>query len=136
MKKHIFTVMGPKMLQYGVALIVVGMSLSMLAGCNQPLKDNEILHSTMFFWPIFDIERWEWENPKDETRVKREVGDAAFWLSTWEKEEHFDRDDFPIYRKEHSAFFPLWSTEVEESEDFINKKGNILIFPYNSQQKK
>jgi len=129
-------IIGPKVMRCGLVLIVIGLGFTILTGCEQPLKENETLHMTMFIWPFLDVERWKGINPEDGTSWKKERGDAICWLSTWEKEQRFDKDGFPIYRKERSTFLPLWSTQIEESEAFINKKGSVLVFPYDSRQRK
>jgi hypothetical protein len=136
MKKFGFAVIGPKITPGFLLLIIATLSFTIFTGCEQPLKENETFHKVATAWPIFDLERWEGVNPEDNSTWKKEKGDAIFWLSTWEKEERYDKDDFRIYRKERNSFFPLWSTEIEESDDFRNNKGSVLIFPYESRRRK
>jgi len=135
MKKVNNLVIGPYVGRFLIPLILVGIGLSFSVGCEQPLRENETYHKKAVAWPLFDVEKWEGINPEDGTRWKREVGDMLI-LATWETEERFDKDDFRIYRKEKSGFFPLWFTEIEESEAFVNKKGSVLIYPYESKRLK
>ncbi|MCP4709000.1 MAG: hypothetical protein GY869_10270 [Planctomycetes bacterium] len=135
MKKLFGMVMGPKQERVLIPLILVGIILGLSLGCEQPLRENETYHKKAVAWPLFDVEKWEGINPEDGTRWKREVGDLLI-LATWEKEERFDKDNFRIYRREKGGFFPLWFSEIEESEEFLNKKGSVLIYPYESKRLK
>ena len=135
MKKAVDKVIGYLGGRSVILLILVGIALGFSSGCEQPLRENETYHKKAIAWPMFDVEKWEGINPEDGTSWKKEVGDILI-LATWEKQERFDKDNFRIYRKEKSGFFPLWFSEVEESEGFINKKGSVLIYPYESRRLK
>lgn len=110
-------------------------ALAVLAGCEQPLAEGETYHKKTIAWPLFDVERSEGVTDQN-VHWKKETGDAVVWLASWEKEERFDNEGFRVYRKERSTFIPLWNAEVEESEEFKSRKGNVLVFPYESYRKK
>jgi hypothetical protein len=120
---------------YGLILLVVGLVFAVLAGCDQPLGPNETYHKLTTAWPIFDLEKSEGID-ENGIRWKKEKGDAICWLSSWEKEHRFDKDNFLVYRKERNTFFPLYTAEIEESEEFIHKWGSVLLYPYRSKRLK
>ena len=134
MKRNVF--MGPKMFRCLLMLMMAGLGFTVLAGCEQPLKENETLHEIMIVPPLFNVEKREGINPEDGSTWMREKGDMIFWLGSWEKEEKYDRDGFRIYRKERNTFFPIYNQEIEENEEFKNEKGSVLIWPYESRRKK
>ena len=104
-------------------------------GCEQPLAEGQTYHKLHVAWPLFDVEKWEGVN-EDGSTWKKERGDAICWLATWEKDRTYDKNGFQTYFKERSGFFPLYSTEKEESEEFVSKKGMVLFSPYESYRKK
>ena len=122
-----------------VATIALASGLAALAlasvGCEQPLAEGQTYHKLHAAWPLFDVEKWEGVN-EDGTTWKKERGDACCWLATWEKEKKYDKNGFQIYSKERSGFFPLFSNEKEESEEFTLKNGMFLFSPYESYRKK
>ena len=120
---------------YAGILALAAVALAVMAGCEQPKRPGETYHKLATAWPIFDLEKWEGEEP-DGTKWEREKGDAICWLSTWEKEKRYDKDGYLIYTKENNSFFPLYSTKFEESPEFIHKEGTVLIFPYISHRVK
>ena len=113
--------------------LAVVMAVACLAGCEQPTVPGETYHKVSNAWPLFTFEKSEGIQD-DGTKWKKEKGDAVFWLSTWDKEKRYDKDGFLIYRKEKSGFFPLWVTEIEESQEFRTKQGSVLILPYKSHR--
>jgi hypothetical protein len=117
------------------SLILAGLALFVLAGCQQPLQPGETYHKLTVVWPIFDVEKSE---GIDENGLKwqKEKGDACCWLATWEKEYKYDKDGFRVYRKEKDGFFPIYSNQIEETEEFRSKQGAILLFPYQSYRVK
>jgi len=120
---------------YGLTLLTVVLVWAIGAGCDQPLGPNETYHRLSTAWPIFDVEKSEGID-ENGIRWKKEKGDAVCWLATWEKEQKFDKENFLVYRKERNTFFPLYSTEIEETEEFIHKWGSVLIYPYRSNRLK
>ncbi|MBN2375760.1 MAG: hypothetical protein JXD22_05140 [Sedimentisphaerales bacterium] len=116
-----------------LTFLAVVFAFSLLTGCEQPLEPGMTYHKLSSAWPIFDLEKWEGVEEGGIT-WKREKGDACCWLATWENNERFDKEGFRIYRKEKSGFFPIYATEVEETEKFINKQGSVLFYPYKSQR--
>ena len=121
--------------RYALLLILPALALSSMAGCEQQQKEGQVYHKLSSAWPLFDIEKWEGADP-DGSHWKKEKGDALCWLAIWEKEEKYDKDNFRIYRKKKSSFFPLFSAEVEETPDFKKRWGSILFYPYHSERKK
>ena len=117
------------------AALTILAALTVLTGCEQPLAEGETYHKKTIAWPLFDIERSEGVTEQN-IHWKKEKGDAIAWLSSWEKEEHRDKKGFVVYRKERSTFFPLWSTEIEETEEYQRKWGSVLMYPYRSDRKK
>ena len=120
---------------YAGILALSAVALTLTAGCEQPQMPGETYHKLATAWPIFDLEKWEGEEP-DGTRWEKEKGDAVCWLATWEKEKRYDKDGYLIYEKEKNGFFPLYSTKFEESPEFVHKEGTILLFPYISHRTK
>ena len=120
-------------ISYGIVFLAGAVVFSVLAGCDQPLGPGETYHRLTSAWPIFDLEKSEGVG-ENGIRWKKEKGDAVCWLASWEKEQRFDKDNFLIYRKERNTFFPFYSTEVEESEEFIHKWGTVLFYPYRSKR--
>ena len=115
---------------------VVCGSLAVLAGCEQSLAPGVTYHKVTALNPIFYVEKLEGVDD-DGTKWKTEKGDAVCWLNTWEKEHRYDKEGFLIYRKERdSSLWGLFSEEVEETEEFKTKRGNFLIWPYQSRRLK
>ncbi len=136
MKKHKLSISPAGSARYAVALVTVVFALTFLDGCEQPLGPGMTYHTVTNLWPIFDVEKSEGIDD-DGTRWKKEKGDAVCWLSTWEKEEKRDKEGFLIYSlKKESSFLGLFSSEVEETEKYRNKKGNVLFWPYQSRRRK
>jgi len=104
-------------------------------GCQQPLQPGETYHKLSTAWPLFDLEKWRGEM-EDGTTYEKEKGDAACWLSTWEKEKRYDRDGRLIYYKKRSGFFPFFDHLEEETDEFTYKEGRILLSPYVTRRKK
>ena len=120
---------------YGWILVSAALALAVSAGCEQP-QPGETYHKLVTAWPVFDLEKWEGEEP-DGATWEKEKGDAICWLSTWEKEKRYDKDGYLTHKKENSGFFPLYSTKFEETPEFIHKEGTVLlIFPYISHRSK
>ena len=115
--------------------VVIVCAAVMLCGCHQ-MQPGETSHKVTTAWPLFDVEKSSGINPEDGSRWEKEKGDACCWLSTWDKEKRYDKDNFLIYRKEKSGFFPIWSAEVEETKEFKKRSGAVLIFPYQSYMTK
>ncbi len=117
------------------SLILAGLALLVFSGCQQPLRPGETYHKLTVAWPFFDVEKSE---GIDENGIKwvKEKGDAVCWLATWDNEKRYDKDNFLVYRKEKGAFFPFYSNEIEESEEFRSKQGAVLVFPYKSYRVK
>ncbi|MBN1845191.1 MAG: hypothetical protein JW810_05875 [Sedimentisphaerales bacterium] len=112
------------------------LGLFLLVGCEQPLGEGITYHKTSTLWPIFDVEKIEGVQ-EDGTHWKQEKGDAVAWMMTWEKEERYDKDNFLIYEKKNDAFlWGLFSSKLEETEQFRHKKGNVLFWPYDSRRVK
>lgn len=104
-------------------------------GCQETPLPGETYRKKASAWPLFEFEKTAGTNP-DGTTWEKEKGNAAFWLSTWEKERTYDQDGVLIYRKEKSGFFPFNSDEIEETPEFRRHTGAILLFPFESYQKK
>lgn len=104
-------------------------------GCQETPLPGETYRKKAIAWPLFDFEKTAGINP-DGTKWEKEKGDAICWLSTWEKERTYDQDGTLISRKERDGFFPLWSTEIEETQEFRHRKGAVLLFPHESYRKK
>ena len=104
-------------------------------GCQETPLPGETYRKKAIAWPLFDFEKTAGINP-DGTRWEKEKGNAVCWLSTWEKQRTYDQDGTLISRKERDGFFPLWSTEIEETPDFRHRKGAVLLFPHESYRKK
>ncbi len=120
---------------FAKSMILTGLSIFVFSGCQQPLLPGETYHKLTVAWPIFDVEKSE---GVDENGIKwvKEKGDAICWLATWDKERRYDKDNFLVYRKEKDGFFPIYSNEIEESEEFRSKQGAVLVFPYKSYRVK
>jgi hypothetical protein len=105
-----------------------------LAGCEQPLKQGETYHKVSVAWPIFDVEKSEGVS-QDGVHWKKETGDAACWLSSWEKIQKFDKEDNQIYRKERKTFIPFYNAEMEKNQQGTKTWGSVLFYPYSSYNK-
>lgn len=116
-----------------VLVLATSGSLVLLAGCEQPMMPGETYHKVSAAWPLFDLEKSEGIDDEG-NKWQKEKGDAICWLINWEKERKYDKDGFLVYRKEHSEFFPISLTEVEEDKEFKTKQGRVLIFPYYSRR--
>ena len=118
-----------------ILFLLVTLSLLFSPGCQLEPKQGETYRKIAVAWPLFDYEitRGVYE---DGSTWEKEKGDACFWLSTWKKEKRYDKDGFLIYRKERNTFFPLFTDEEEENEEFREHKGAVLIFPFYSRQNK
>ena len=73
---------------------------------------------------------------EDGTTYEKEKGDAACWLSTWEKEKRYNQDGRLIYYRKRTGFFPLFDHLEEETDEFTYKEGRILLSPYVTRRKK
>jgi len=104
-------------------------------GCQQAPQAGETYRKIAVAWPLFDFKNTKGVK-EDGTTWEKEKGDACFWLSIWEKERGYDKDGFLIYRKEKSGFFPFYIDELEESKEFREHKGMVLLFPFYSRQVK
>ena len=111
--------------------VLAGLMAIAITGCHQPAP-GETDYTFVPAWPIFDLEKSRGIDPDDGTMWEKEKGDACCWLATWEKERKYDKDNFLIYRKEKSGFFPIFSTEVEENKEVRKKKGIVFIWPHES----
>ncbi len=118
-----------------LTLILACLGAVLVGGCEQPNQKQETYNKKIVAWPLFDLEKTEGVN-EDGTTWRKEKGDQICWLITWEKEKTYDKDGFVIYRKEKSAFFPLYSDEEEESAEFRIHKGMVLVFPFYSKRDK
>ena len=107
--------------------------LALTAGCEQPLPPGQTYHKEVILWPIFDVK--EWEGTDAGTRWIKEEGDVCI-LGAWKKEKRYDDEGFLVYNREESIFFPLYSTQIEETEEFEHKKGSVLLWPYESYRDK
>ena len=105
-------------------------------GCEQTPLPGETYRKVAIAWPIFDLEKTAGVS-EDGGKWEKEKGDACVWLSTWEKEKRYDKDGFLIYSKEKDAFFPIYWSEIEENEQFRERKSaTFYIFPYYSRKAK
>jgi hypothetical protein len=119
-----------------VMLFLAIVALTCFLGCEQELGPGITYHKKIVLFPIFDVEKIEGTD-QDGTRWKTEKGDAVAFLSAWEKEERYDKDNFLIYSKKKDAvLWGLFSSDEEETEEFRNKKGNILFWPHESKRLK
>ena len=134
MKMRIFDLQSNRVLGGGVMLGLLAVMVVALAGCEQKLQPGETYHKLSVAWPIFDVEKSEGVG-QDGVHWKKEKGDAAFWLATWEKLQKFDKEDDVVYRKERKTFIPLYNAEVEESPQFKKTWGSVLFYPYSSYDK-
>lgn len=110
-------------------------SLIWVIGCQEAPLPGETYRKKISAWPIFEFEKTAGINA-DGTTWEKEKGNAVCWLSTWERERTYDQDGVLIYRKEKSGFFPINSDEIEETTEFRLHKGAVLLFPFESYQKK
>lgn len=118
----------------GVLLVLSAVALVALAGCERKLEPGETYHKQAVAWPIFDVEKTE--GIEDGLQWKREKGDAAFWLASWNRLHKFNKSGSEVYRKERKTFIPFYSVNVEESDQFKKTWGIILLYPYNSYRTK
>ena len=119
-----------------VMLFLAIFTLTCFLGCEQPLGPGITYHKKVVLFPIFDVEKIEGTD-EDGTRWKTEKGDAVAAISIWEKEERYDKDNFLIYsKKKDVVLWGLFSSDEEETEEFRNKKGNILFWPHESKRLK
>ena len=116
-----------------VAAVAATITLFLAGGCEQPPAPGETYHKKVVLWPIVDNERWE--GVEDGQRWMKEKGDAVL-LAYWDKEKRYDSKGDLTYRCESSLFFPLYSTKVEETQEYIEKEGSVLLWPYKSRQDK
>ena len=116
-------------------LMTASLPLTFSSGCQQTPLPGETYRKIAVAWPIFDFEITKGISD-DGSTWEKEKGDACCWLSTWEKEKRYDKNNFLIYSKEKSAFFPIFFDEIEESKEFREHKGAVLIFPFYSRKVK
>ena len=120
---------------YGMLFLAI-FALTSFFGCEQPLGPGVTYHKKIVLFPIFDVEKIEGTD-QDGTRWKKEKGDAVAFISIWEKEERYDKDNSLIYSKKKDAvLWGLFTSESEEDQKIENKKGNILIWPHESKRLK
>ncbi|GEM_PF-1099069 len=111
-------------------------ALTCFLGCEQPLGPGITYHKKTVLFPIFDVEKIEGTDP-DGTRWMKEKGDACAAVVIWEKEDRYDKDNFPVYKKRKDiVLWGLIASDEEETDEFRNKKSNILIWPHESKRLK
>ncbi len=118
----------------GSGMILGLLAVMVVAGCQPGLQPGETSHKLSVAWPIFDVEKSEGISA-DGVHWKKEKGDAAFCLSSWERVQKFDKEDNLVYRKERKTFIPLYNAEMEESQQGTKTWGSVLLYPYTSYDK-
>jgi hypothetical protein len=104
------------------------------AGCQETPLAGETYRKTGNAWPLFAFENTEGIND-NKTTWRKEKGEICL-IGTWEKAERRDKDGFLIHRKNKSGIFPLYMDELEESKEFRDHKGSIIVFPFHSRRTK
>ena len=134
MKMRNFDLRSSRVLGSGMIRGLLAVMVVAIAGCQPGLQPGETSHKLSVAWPIFDVEKSEGISA-DGVHWKKEKGDAAFCLSSWEKLQKFDKEDNLVYRKERKTFIPLYDAEVEDNPQFTKTWGSVLLFPYQSYEK-
>ncbi len=113
MKMRNFDLRSSRVLGSGMIRGLLAVMVVAIAGCQPGLQPGETSHKLSVAWPIFDVEKSEGISA-DGVHWKKEKGDAAFCLSSWEKLQKFDKEDNLVYRKDarHSSLFMMqkWRT--------------------------
>ncbi len=121
-----------------ITFLLLALGAAVLAtavGCARTPLPGETSYKKSVAWPIFDVEKIEGVD-KNGTKWIKEKGDACCFLATWSKQYKYDKDHFLIYSKTHSAFFPFYSDDKEETPTFKEHNASVLFFPYQSRQLK
>ena len=129
--KNVFSLQ--QLLKFAPALLL-GVFLLFSGGCQQTPRAGETYRKGVFIWPIYVVEKSAGQTD-DGSRWDKEKG-TILLLGFWEKEKRYDKNDFLNFRKETSTFIPFYSDQEEETKEFREHKGSILLFPYYSKKAK
>ncbi len=120
----------------GAAVLALATGMVMaIAGCQQSLKPGETSHKVAVAFPLFDSEKWTGVDEKG-LRYEKEKGDAVCFLIGWEKTRKFTKDDESVCRKNRSTFIPFYTTETEETQQYVKTSSLVLLFPSSSYKTK